>query len=135
MMHSCSICDDATEEAEFCRPCAGLLRWIRDYFRDAAYPIDLVAPTAGLFDELDLHSLDYMDWLLEAEDKLDIDIGDHQAARIETVGQFVRMLKEAGARWPDHREVREVTTGRWGPFRITGWEAVDRPRPPDGERT
>ena len=122
---ACSICGDPAIGAEFCPPCAGLLRWVRGYFADEPKVSALVQPGTRFVDDLGVESLDYMEWLLEAEEKLDIAISDHQAERIKTVGEFVRSLKEAGARWPDNKGLR-IVPGRWW-CSSPHWEVVERP--------
>ena len=123
---ACATCGDPAGGAELCPPCAGLLRWVRGHF-EGTHLAKYVLPDARLFDELDRESLDYMDWLLEAEEKLNIDIDDHRSREVETVGEFVRMLKEAGARWPDDRDIRFVRGPRW--FSPGHWEVFERPAP------
>jgi acyl carrier protein len=44
-----------------------------------------------------------MSWLLEAEQKLGIDIPDKDAEKLRTVGQFVRYLRARGASYPSVR--------------------------------
>lgn len=123
---SCVICGDTAGGAEFCPPCDGLMRWIRGYFEGLPGLDERFGPEVGLFD-LDVHSLDYMEWLLEAEEKLGIAIDDHQSREVETIGEFVLMLKGAGARWPDDRDLRFVRGPRW--FSSGHWEVVERPAP------
>jgi acyl carrier protein len=55
-----------------------------------------IAPETTFID-LGADSLDWMDWLLEAEDKLGTTIPDRDAEGLHTVGQFLRYLRIRGA--------------------------------------
>jgi hypothetical protein len=64
-----------------------------------------------------------MCWPLEAEAKLGVTLSDRQLERVRTVGQFLLVLREAGAHWPDASSVRLVPRRRWwSPHR---WRVVE----------
>ena len=115
----CTICDEPTDAPDLCPSCSGLLRWVRAYFSDE--PNFPITPATRFVDDLAIESLDWMDWLSEAEAKLGIVIFDQQAERIQTVGQFIRFLKFAGAHWPDDLDLRQVSRRWYGPYR---WDVI-----------
>ena len=123
MQSLCSICGDATEGIAFCGPCAGLLRWVRGYFDHIPGLPARIAPETRFVEDLGADSLDWMYWPLEAEEMFRVVLSDRQAERILTVGQFIRTLRDAGARWPDNSAVRLCPRrGWWRPYH---WEVVD----------
>ncbi len=128
MREPCPICGiGITGKAPvLCPECAHLLRWVRSYFADLLDPILQITPETT-FNELAIESLDYMNWILEAEEKLGIAISDQDAESIQTVGQFVRYLRARGASWPPDSELRLEQKG--GFFRDTVWVRVDHDKP------
>jgi acyl carrier protein len=66
---------------------------------------------ATTFSELETDSLDYMNSLVEAEEKLGIRISDTEAERFVTVGQFLRHLRLHDADWPTDYDIRLVKKG------------------------
>jgi acyl carrier protein len=121
MADVCSICGNTTGGPDLCGPCAGLLRWIRGYFAHIPDLPPKITPETRFVEDLGVDSLDWMCWPLEAEEKLGVVIADWQAERIETVGQFIRALRDAGARWPDDADVRLLPRSWWSRYR---WEVV-----------
>ena len=120
----CVICVGAPAGSGLvlCPPCAGLLRWVRDYLAEVNPAGSPRIDPETLIDALFVDSLDWMFWLLAAEAAFDIAIDDFQALRIGDVGTFVRRLNEAGARWPDDRSIRLLPRRGWcSPHR---WEVV-----------
>jgi acyl carrier protein len=79
------------------------------------------------FNELGVESLDYMDWLLEAEEKLGVSIPDEEAERIMTVGEFLRVLRAGGAAWLPDCQLVLIREG--GCFREYSWMAVKGGKP------
>jgi hypothetical protein len=52
-----------------CPECAHLLRWVQGYFAGVLDPV-LQITTETTFNELGVESLDYMNWILEAEERV-----------------------------------------------------------------
>mgnify|MGYP002390370699 CR=1 FL=1 len=44
------------------------------------------------FHELSMESLDYIEWISEAEDKFGVVIGDVDAEKLRTVGDYLRYM-------------------------------------------
>jgi acyl carrier protein len=129
MPESCRICGvgGPGKDPVLCPECAHLLRWVRAYF--VGFLLDLgQITTETKFSELGVDSLDYMNWVLEAEEKLGVDIADEDAESIHTVGQFLRYLRARGASWPPDSDLRLARKG--GCFRNYVWERVDHRQPP-----
>jgi acyl carrier protein len=57
---------------------------------------DEVTPESS-FEELDLDSLDLVEFSMAAEDDLGVKITDDEAAELKTVGDAVRLLEAKGA--------------------------------------
>ena len=110
-----------------CPECAHLLRWVRGYFVGFVHDPVLQITPETTFNELGVESLDSMNWILEAEEKLGVAISDEDAESIRTVGQFVRYLRVRGASWPPDSELRLEPKG--GFFRNYVWIRVDRDKP------
>lgn len=55
-----------------------------------------VAPDAS-FEDLDLDSLDLVEFALAAEEELGVRITDEEAEQLETLGDTVKLLEEKGA--------------------------------------
>jgi acyl carrier protein len=128
MAASCSICEVGVAEKDpaLCPECAHLLRWVRGYFVGFLLdPVVQISPETT-FNELGVDSLDYMNWIREAEEKLRVAIADEDAERIQTVGQFVRYLRARGASWPPDSDLHLVQKG--GCFRDYVWVKVDSDR-------
>ena len=101
----CEICqrdasfDPAGKEIACCTECAQLLRWFHGYFaHDPSLGVTWWITPATSFKELGVESLDWMCWLLEAEEKLGIDIPEKDAVKLRTVGEFLGYLRARGAR-------------------------------------
>jgi acyl carrier protein len=112
MANLCSICENPTSDSRLCDPCACLLRWVRGYFAHVPDLPKKITPETRFMEDLGVDSLDWMCWPLEAEEKLGVVIPDREAERIATVGQFIRVLRESGAVWPDCATVR-LRPRRW----------------------
>jgi acyl carrier protein len=107
---ACPICEAiASENPEpradaCCDECTHLLRWFRSYFdQDPRLDVTWWIRPETTFHDLRVESLDWMSWLLEAEQKPGIDIPDKDAEKLRTVGQFVQYLRARGASWPSVR--------------------------------
>jgi acyl carrier protein len=123
MQARCSICGAGTDSPELCAPCANLLRWVRGYFAHVPELPSKITPETRFVEELGADSLDWMYWPLEAEEKLGVVLSDWQLERALTVGQFIRVLRDAGAEWPNGSDVRLIPRLRWwSPYR---WEVVE----------
>ena len=57
---------------------------------------DEITPEAS-FEELDLDSLDLVEFSMAAEDELGVKISDDEAAELKTVGDAVKLLEAKGA--------------------------------------
>jgi acyl carrier protein len=116
MTTGCQICDEdlgfkIQAGHSVCPYCADLLRWFRGFFaHEPIVDLEKITP-ATTFGELATDSLDYMNWLVEAEEKLGIRISDTEAERFVTVGQFLRHLRLHGAEWPSDYDIRLVKKG------------------------
>lgn len=83
-----------------------------------------------------VESLDWMNWIVEAEEKLGIAIPDEDVEALSTVGQFLRYLRARNASWASNDDIRLAQKG--GCFHAYAWENVraDRPSPTaDGPRS
>lgn len=58
---------------------------------------DEVSPTAT-FEDLDLDSLDLVEFALAAEDEMGVRISDEEAEQLETLDDTVKLLEEKGAK-------------------------------------
>lgn len=60
-------------------------------------PEDDISPEAT-FEDLDLDSLDLVEFALAAEDELGVRITDEEAEQLETLDDTVKLLEEKGAK-------------------------------------
>ncbi len=60
-------------------------------------PADEISPEAT-FDDLDLDSLDLVEFALAAEEDLGVRISDEEAEELETLGDAVSLLEAKGAK-------------------------------------
>jgi acyl carrier protein len=126
MPKTCLICeaDASAKGGAYCPGCAHLFRWFRSYFAHEPEPVlEWITPELRFID-FGADSLDYMNWLLEAEEKLGVAIPDEEAERIQTVGQFLRYLRARGATWPPDRDLVLLREG--GCFQNYAWVEVHR---------
>jgi acyl carrier protein len=122
MPETCSICGGVVaDRTVLCRECAQLLRWVRGYFAHVS-GLDMQITPQTTFNDLGTDSLDWMDWLLEAEEKLGIAITDRNAERLQTVGQFIQYLRTQGASWAPDDDILLKKKG--GCFRRYAWAKV-----------
>lgn len=131
MPNLCAICGQPTAGAAWCPPCAGLFRWVKGYFAHLPDRAGAITPATRFLADLAVESLDWMNWLLEAEEKLDIAIPDDRADRVGTVGEFIRLLRQEGASWPDGRDVVLRPRRRFWDSHV--WDVVARPAPGRGD--
>lgn len=59
-------------------------------------PADDISPEAT-FEDLDLDSLDLVEFSMAAEDELGVEISDEEAAELKTLGDAVTLLESKGA--------------------------------------
>jgi acyl carrier protein len=59
-------------------------------------PAEDISPEAT-FDELDLDSLDLVEFALAAEEELGVRISDEEAEELDTLGETVQLLEARGA--------------------------------------
>ena len=122
MAETCSICGDVVaDRTSLCRDCAQLLRWVRGYFAHVS-GLDMQITPQTTFNDLGADSLDWMNWLLEAEEKLGIAIPERAAERLQTVGQFIKYLRAQGASWTSDDDIQLKQKG--GCVRTYVWEKV-----------
>tara|TARA_R110002111_G_scaffold222900_2_gene284937 strand:+ start:86 stop:466 length:381 start_codon:yes stop_codon:yes gene_type:complete len=120
---NCILChesnDDVSPNSELCKICFHLLRWFRGYL-DVPDPNSITLDTT--FVDLGVDSLDYMDWLMEAEEMFDVTITNAEAERINTVGKYLEMLRNRGAVWAANKSIRLKRRGNWCPS--YDWDVV-----------
>lgn len=105
-----------------CTLCAELLRWFRSYFADVRnFAIASITPDTRFAEDLGVDSLDYIDWVLEAERVFDVKISQRDAERMRTVRDYLSHLFRAGARWLPHQDIK-IIKQRWG---LRDWKVVD----------
>lgn len=121
----CSVCEAVIEiaDAEACAECGELLRWLRSYFADVP-KLDLLAitPRTRFVEDLGLDSLDYVDWVLEAESVFGVHLSYGDAERMRTVGDYLQRLRHDGARWLSNQDI-EIKKKSWG---RRDWNVVTR---------
>ena len=121
----CTICDGSVDsgDSDTCAECRELLRWFRSYFADVP-KLDLltITPETRFVDDLGADSLDYIDWVLEAESVFNIRISDHDAERMRTVADYLRRLRQDGARWLPQQDI-EIEKKSWG---RRDWKVINR---------
>lgn len=97
-----------------CATCAGLLRWVRGYFAHVPDLAEKITPAVRFVEDLGVDSLDWMCWPGEAEEKLRITLlSDRVLEKVRTVGDWIRVLRQAGAEWAAGREVRLLPRRSW----------------------
>ena len=99
-MSYCAVCSELIGSAEdvhgtdpLCAKCEKLLQWFLNHYADVAFrePTWLNANTT--FHELGVESLDYVDWLLEAQNQFDVIIPNHEAQKMRSVGDYLRHIR------------------------------------------
>ncbi len=69
-------------------------------FAIAAEPLGVdpisVAPTSNLYTDLDMDSLDFVEFVMELEDEFNIEIDDESCAKWQTVQDVLDTVKEIG---------------------------------------
>ena len=127
----CSVCEAPIETAngDVCAECSELLRWFRSYFADVPR-LDLrtITPRTQFGADLGVDSLDYIGWVLEAESVFGVRIPDRDAERMRTVGDYLRRLRQDGARWLPNQDI-EIEKKSWG---RRDWKVVTRGGSADG---
>lgn len=120
MAAPCTICGVGSGgPADPCQACAGLLRWVRGYFAHIPGLPQKITPEVRFVEDLGVESLDWMFWPGEAEEKLGVSLPDNRVLeRVMTVGDWVRVLRQAGAVWPADKQVRLLPRrGWWSSYR------------------
>jgi acyl carrier protein len=70
-----------------------MLDWFRDHYADVE-GLDLGKITTDTtFIDLSTDSLDYVEWVIEAEEQFGVVIPDTAVERIRTVGDFLRFIQ------------------------------------------
>ena len=100
-MDVCKICHGPADAGErmpcggsLCPPCALLFRWFLSYYAE----VEFASQEGGItpettFHELSVESLDYVQWLLEAEGQFAVTIPDREAERMRSVGDYLRFIR------------------------------------------
>ena len=109
---NCTLCTCSHDDSNssLCSICFHLLRWFRSYL-DVTDPSTITLETT--FVDLGVDSLDYMNWLMEAEEMFDISFTNAEAERIDTVHKYLRLLRDRGAEWPPNKSIRLIKRGKW----------------------
>lgn len=117
-MNNCQACgEEIAQSCELCPTCKGLLRWVLGYY---AHDPKLAGKItlATTFRDLSTDSLDWVEWHLEWEEKLGVQLSEAAEDRIFTIRDLVRELKLSGAHWPDQSELDLLQQGcagyQWG---------------------
>jgi len=100
-MDVCTICHEPADAGErmpgggsLCPPCALLFRWFLSYYAEVEFASEERGTTPETtFHELSVESLDYVQWLLEAEERFAVTIPDRQAERMRSVGDDLRFIR------------------------------------------
>lgn len=103
MMGMCTICREAEAPcgragggASTCPSCGELLRWFLDYYADVEFREEGGITPETTFYELSIESLDYVQWLLEAEKQFGVTIPDRDAEGMKSVGDYLRYIRLQG---------------------------------------
>jgi acyl carrier protein len=99
-----------------CTTCGELLDWFRSFYADEK-GLDLGKITAETrFLDLSADSLDYVEWVIEAEEQFGVVIPDATAERMMTVGDFLGYIRAntGGGKLP----------GKWSPPSSRGSDAM-----------
>ena len=119
----CSVCAAPIDAGEVCADCAELLRWFRSYFADAPkLDLSTITPHTHFVQDLGLDSLDYIDWVLEAESVFGVRISDRDAEQMHTVAEYLRRLRRDGAKWLPTQDIKIEKTSWWR----RDWKVVTR---------
>lgn len=102
-MTSCVICSSTNgvgnTRPALCSRCAVLFNWFVSYF-ETEKEREFIA-LDRTFRELSVESLDYIEWVSEAEDTFGVFIADEKAETLRTVGDYLRFIAQHAQRWPD----------------------------------
>lgn len=79
---------------------AGLDELLRR-FRDDTSTLATLGPDTLLHEDLNISSMDYVDVMLEIEERFDVNISDADAAGITTVGGWVGLIARKRAEAPN----------------------------------
>ena len=113
----CLVCGEEPggDWADPRRPCRRAAGCLTGSGATTEEPIDLGTITTGTrFIDFLADSLEYVEWLIEAEEYLGVVIPDRDAERMTTVGDFIRYV---------HLHARKKL-GEWTPRSIDGSDAM-----------
>ena len=103
MMGMCTICREADApggrtagEVSLCPTCGMLFRWFLDHYADVEFREEGWITPETTFHELSIESLDYVQWLLEAEEQFGVTIPERDAERMRSVGDYLRYVRLHG---------------------------------------
>jgi acyl carrier protein len=99
-MKSCMICGEKCSGVipspgfgDLCPECGKLLDWFRSHYADVK-GLDLTKITTETrFIDLSVDSLDYVEWVIEAEERFGVVIPDQDAERLMTVGDYLGYIR------------------------------------------
>ena len=101
-MGTCSICsntiDDECLPANLCSRCSVLFTWfVKHFVTDQEKDFININTT---FHDLNIESLDYIEWVSEAENKFGVVIGDDEAESLRTVRDYLSFIVQHANKWP-----------------------------------
>jgi acyl carrier protein len=79
-----------------CLTCGMLFRWFLDHYADVEFREEGWITPETTFQELSIESLDYVQWLLEAEEQFGVTIPARDAERMSSVGDYLRYIRLHG---------------------------------------
>lgn len=98
-MEACRICRGAevTGDDGFCPICRVLFQWFLNHYAQLEFRAEGWITPETTFLELSIESLDYVEWLLEAEEKFGVIIPERDGERMIAVGDFLRHIRRYGS--------------------------------------
>ena len=98
--HRCPVCGKvaAIEPSSpggdsTCPSCGHLLWWLRDQFASKLRIDPNVVHLAATIDELGIDSLDIVEFVMEVEEELGVELPQEEVERMRTVADLVRLIK------------------------------------------
>jgi len=99
-MGTCTICREAlvpseptAGDASLCPSCALLFKWFLDHYADVEFQTEGWLTPRTTFHELNIESLDYVEWLHEAEKEFGVAIPEPDAERMRSVEDYLRFIR------------------------------------------
>jgi acyl carrier protein len=103
-MKRCTICGEGVGPGErapgrepSCPECGPLWCWFLGHYAEVEFiPEEGWITAETTFLELSVESLDYVEWVIEAEEQFGVTIPDREAEGMRTVGDYLRYLRFRG---------------------------------------